>query len=67
MSLVLDSIIEKPFLPSPDTSGKPSATFHKMHLQITTEGEKKSLCLESQHGKVSIYIISNVLKFFRPK
>jgi len=52
MSLVSGSIIEKPFLPSPDTSGKQSTTFHKMNLQIIIEIKKKSLFSESQHGKV---------------
>lgn len=41
MSLVSGSIMEKPFLPSPDTSGEPSTTFHKMNLQITIEIKKK--------------------------
>jgi hypothetical protein len=48
MSLVSGSIVEKPFLQSPDTSGKQSTTFHKMNLQITIDIRKKSLCSESQ-------------------
>jgi len=53
MSLVSGSIMEKPFLPSPDTSGKPSTTFHKTNLHFTIEIKKKNLYFsESQHGKV---------------
>jgi len=45
MFLVSGSIMEKPFLPSPDTSGKPSTTFHKRNLQITIETKKKIFML----------------------
>jgi len=45
MSLASGSITEKPFLPSPDTSRKPSTIFHKMNLQVTIEIKKKNFML----------------------
>jgi len=68
MSLASDSIIEKPFLPSPDTLGKPSTTFHKMNLQITIEIKKKNLYSQNlSMERFKFTLISNVLKFFRPR
>lgn len=62
MSLVSGSIMEKPFLPSPDTSGKPPATFHKINLQITIQIKKNLYAQNLSMERFKFTLISNVLK-----